>query len=402
MADDRPIRLTVVLTHPVQYYAPWFRHVAAHCPELDLMVLYGTEPTAAQQGVGFGVSFRWDTPLVEGYRHRILRAARQDQSVHSERFWGLDVPEIGAALEESRPDVALIPGWHSVTLVRALWACRRARIPTLYRGDTHLGHRPAGWRGAVWGARTRRLVHLFDGHLSVGTRAREYLTHFGVDPCRVFDAPHAVDNELFSRTSSRHRAPAARIAARVSWGLEPEAFVVLFVGKLEPKKRPLDLIRAMAGLGSRGSVLVVGTGELMTACRVEADRLGLCAAWAGFMNQSELGRAYAVADCLVLPSDESWGLVVNEAMATGLPCVVADRVGCAPDLVTPGATGEIFPTGNLAELAAALGRIRAGVESGRDYARACRERAASHSFDRTTAGLLAACRALAGPRSNHR
>jgi glycosyltransferase involved in cell wall biosynthesis len=402
MPGDRPIRLTVVLTHPVQYYAPWFRHIAAHCPELDLTVLYGTEPTAAQQGVGFGVSFQWDTPLVEGYRCRILRGARPDQSVHSERFWGLDVPEIGAALAESRPDVAMIPGWHSVTLVRALWACRRARIPTLYRGDTHLGHRPTGWRGAVWGARTRRLVHLFDGHLSVGTRAREYLTHFGADPCRVFDAPHAVDNELFARTSSPHRTPAARMAARVSWGLAPQGFIVLFVGKLEPKKRPLDLVRAMAGLGSRASVLVVGTGELMTACRVEADRLGLCAAWAGFLNQSELGRAYAVADCLVLPSDESWGLVVNEAMATGVPCVVADRVGCAPDLVTPGATGEIFPTGNLPELAAALGRIRAGVESGRDYARACRERAASHSFDRTTAGLLAACRAVAGPRSNDR
>ena len=137
------------LTDDVQYYAPGFRYIAAQCPEVDLMVLYGTEPTAAQQGVGFGVAFQWDTPLVEGYRCRILRAPRSGQSVHSERFWGLDVPEIGAALEESRPDVALIPGWHSVTLVRALWTCRRARIPTLYRGDTHLGHRPTGWRGAV-------------------------------------------------------------------------------------------------------------------------------------------------------------------------------------------------------------------------------------------------------------
>jgi glycosyltransferase involved in cell wall biosynthesis len=402
IARHRPIRLTVVQTHPVQYYAPWFRHIAAHCPELELTVLYATAPTAAQQGVGFGVSFHWDRPLVEGYRCRILRAGREDQSVHSERFWDLDVPEIGAALEESRPDVALIPGWHSVTLVRAIWACRRAGIPTLYRGDTHLGHRPTGWRGAVWGVRTRRLVHLFDGHLSVGTRAREYLTHFGVDPCGLFDAPHAVDNQFFARTSSPHRASDARTAARVSWGIEPQAFVVLFVGKLEPKKRPLDLIRAMAGLGSRASVLVVGTGELMTACRVEADRLGLCAAWAGFLNQSELGRAYAVADCLVLPSDETWGLVVNEALATGLPCVVADRVGCAPDLVTPGETGEIFPIGNLTALTAALGRIRAGIESGRDYAHACRNRAASHSFDRTTAGLLEACRAVAGPRASAR
>ena len=79
------------------------------------------------------------------------------------------------------------------------------------------------------------------------------------------------------------------------------------------------------------------------------------------MNQSQLGRIYAVADCLVLPSDwgETWGLVVNEALATGLPCVVSDRVGAAPDLVVPGASGDIFRMADIAGLAAALERLRA-------------------------------------------
>ena len=66
-----------------------------------------------------------------------------------------------------------------------------------------------------------------------------------------------------------------------------------------------------------------------------------------------MGRVYAAADCLVLPSDiESWGLVVNEAMATGLPAVVADRVGCAPDLIVPGETGEIAGRGDVDDLGA--------------------------------------------------
>ena len=217
-----PIRLTAVLTHPVQYYAPWFRHIAAHCPEIDLTVLYATRPTPAQQGVGFGTDFEWDPPLTEGYRCRVVRPARPGDSVHSGHFWGLDVPEIGAAIVESRPDVALIPGWHSVTLLRALWACRRARIPVLYRGDTHLGNAPSGWRRSVWALRTRWLLRLFDGYLSPGQRVRAYLERFGVDPGRVFDVPHCVDNELFAGSAARFEAPGPRADARiVAWASIP-------------------------------------------------------------------------------------------------------------------------------------------------------------------------------------
>ena len=199
-----------MLTHPVQYYAPWFRHIAAHCPEIDLTVLYATRPTPAQQGVGFGTDFEWDPPLTSGYRCRVVRRAQPGDSVHSGHFWGLDVPEIGAAIVESRPDVALIPGWHSVTLLRALWACRRARIPVLYRGDTHLGNAPSGWRRSVWALRTRWLLRLFDGYLSPGQRVRAYLERFGVDPGRVFDVPHCVDNELFADSAARFEAPGTR------------------------------------------------------------------------------------------------------------------------------------------------------------------------------------------------
>ena len=94
--------------------------------------------------------------------------------------------------------------------------------------------------------------------------------------------------------------------------------------------------------------------------------------WAGFLNQSQLGEAYAIADCLVLPSDwgETWGLVVNEAMATGLPCVVSDRVGCGPDLVVPGVTGDVVPFGDVPALSAALQKLR----KARDRARKRTER----------------------------
>jgi glycosyltransferase involved in cell wall biosynthesis len=399
-----PIRLTAVLTHPAQYHAPWFRHITAHCHDLDLTVLYATTPGAEQQGVGFGIPFHWDVALTAGYRCRVVRPARPGESVHSDAFRGLDVAEIGPALAESRPDVALVPGWHSVTLLRALWACRRARVPVLYRGDTHLGTAPRGWRRPVWSARTRWLLRRFDAHLAVGRRARDYLLALGADPSRVFDAPHCVDNDFFAARAAPHQTPAGRWAARVSLGFESGDFVVLFVGKLEPKKRPLDLVRAVARLGGGVRLLVVGAGELERAARAEAERLGVRAVWTGFLNQRELGRAYAAADCLALPSDwgETWGLVVNEALATGLPCVVSDRVGCGPDLVVRGATGEVFPMGDVPALAAALEGLRARRQHGHDWGPACRRQVSAYSLARAADGLVAACRAVTGDSRRRR
>ncbi len=393
------IRLTVILTHPIQYYAPWFRHIAANCHEIDLSVMYAVEPSPEQQGAGFERAFSWDTPLMEEYQCRVLRPANSGEDVLSNSFRGVDVPEVADAIRDAKPDVVLIPGWHSITLVRALFACRRMGIPVLYRGDTHRNNAPSGWRRIAWEARTWAILRLFSGHLSVGRRSRDYLRHFGIPATKIFSAPHCVDNEFFSATAGAWQNR-TRGAARRSFGLSADSFVVLFAGKLEDKKRPLDAIRAVPQLGEGASLLVVGSGPLEEECRAEAARLGLPVSWAGFLNQSEIGRAYAAADCLVLPSDwgETWGLVVNEAMATGLPCVVSDRVGCVPDLVAAGETGESFPMGNIEALAHALRRIRIRLADGKSYVTACRARATDHSLKRATEGLLAACQSVGKPR----
>jgi len=119
--------------------------------------------------------------------------------------------------------------------------------------------------------------------------------------------------------------------------------------------------------------------------------------FSGFLNQSELGRAYALADCLVLPSDygETWGLVVNEAMATGLPCVVSDAVGCGPDLIVAGRTGYTYPLGNVPEFSSALDALRSQSLGGHSFSADCRKHIADYSFEKATEGLLAACRASA-------
>jgi glycosyltransferase involved in cell wall biosynthesis len=393
--NPAPIRLTVILTHPVQYLAPWFRHIATDCASIDLTVLYAIEPLPEAQAVGFGGSFHWDVPLREGYRSRVLRESSPADHVGSDRALGVDAGGIGRAIVETAPDAVLVPGWHSIVYWRALVACRLRRIPLIYRGDSTLLTTHTGARRLIWRWRTHALLRMFDAHLSVGTRSHDFLKELGAPEYLTQDSPHAVDNGLFAAKVEPFKTAEGRRRARGRFGLDTAEFVALFAGKLEEKKRPLDAVRAAAR--SSATLLVAGSGPLESAIHDEAGRLNARVRFAGFLNQSELPIAYAAADVLVLPSDrrETWGLVVNEAMAAGVPAIVSNECGCAPDLIVPGETGEVFPVGDVAALADAIGAIRQRRREGHDFAPACRHIAEAHSFARATAGLVTAGRLVA-------
>jgi glycosyltransferase involved in cell wall biosynthesis len=388
------LRLTAVLTHPIQYYAPWFRRMHAGTPELALTVVHATQPTPAQQGVGFGHAFEWDIPLTEGYRSIVVRPADAKDRIDSTSFLGLDVPEIGAAIARTLPDVVLITGWYSVTLVRALFACRRLGVPTLYRGDSHLLSGPHGWKRPLWALKTKILLRQFDGFLSPGVRVGEYLRKFGVPDHRIFQVPHAVDNEMFAAAAAPYQHSDVRAAARLRWNVAPDAFVVLFVGKLVESKCPLDVVRAVARLAPGATLMIVGSGPLEEEVRAEAARLNVSLRMTGFLNQCDLGQLYALADCLTLPGPETWGLVVNEALASGLPCVVSDAVGCAPDLIRDGDTGYVYPLEDIDALAKTIAKVRQRNAEGHDWSPACRALIASYSYDAMTVGVVRAARSV--------
>jgi glycosyltransferase involved in cell wall biosynthesis len=394
---NKPIRLTVVMTHPVQYYSPWFRYITESCPAIDLTVLYGAIPDAEQQGAGFGHAFNWDVPLTDGYRFAVCRGAVV-ASFASDDFRGVDVPDIDQQLAETSPDVVLVPGWHSVMQVRAIRACNRRGIPVLYRGDSTAFSGPRRLLRPLWRAKTRYMLNRFDGYLAVGVHADEYLRQFGAPDPLIVRSPHAVDNLRFQREADRLREADSRAHLRTAIGASDADFVVLFAGRFHERKRPLDAVRAVARLGSSAVLMMAGDGPLATAAREEAARLGVRLAWRGFLNQSELPAAFAAADAVLVPSAwESWGLIVNEALASGVPCVVTSKVACAPDLIVEDVTGYVVETGNVDAMAARLDAIRMARRTGHDFASACRHRAGTSSFEAASSGLRTLCqRVVAG------
>jgi glycosyltransferase involved in cell wall biosynthesis len=344
------LRIGFLVSHPIQYYTPIFRELAKRC---DLTVFFAHRQSAEQQAsAGFGVAFDWDIDLLSGYRSQFLTNVSRRPS--TDHFWGCDTPGIRQEITKGRFDAFVVPGWALWSYWQAVRACRRIGVPVFVRGDSQLlGRRNPLLRSAKRLA-FARLLRCFDGYLHVGQRNREYLLHYGAPPSRLFFSPHCVDNDAF-----RAGAEAARRRA-IGEGVRPAGKKqILFVGKLVPRKNPLDLLQAAALLQSRGMPLEVafaGSGELARNLEQFARTAGLAVRFHGFVNQSRLPAIYASADVVALPSDasETWGLAINEGMACGVPAVVSDAVGCGPDLVEPGGTGAVFPVGDIAGMARAL------------------------------------------------
>src|SRR5258705_484034 len=318
-------------------------------------------------------------------------ATRPVRTFDSGSFTGADVGSIGDAIAATRPDAVVVPGWHSMFYLRAIAACRRANIPVLYRGDSNLLTGPHGLRRLPWSLRTRAALKMFDGYLSVGTRIREYLRHFGAPEPLIFDSPHCVDNAAFAAGADCLGTGRAWQQARQEMGAGPGDFLVLFAGKFVEPKRPCDVIAAAARLGPDVVVAMAGNGPSIDATREAAKRLNVRVTWCGVLNQTAMPRALAAADCVAVPSEtESWGLIVNEALATGPPCVVSSGLACASDLVRAGVSGAVYELGDIDGLAASLRQVREAALGGAITAETCRRVVAPFSIERATDGLVAA------------
>jgi len=380
-------RIGFLVSHPIQYYTPFFRELARRC---DLTVYFAHRQDAAGQGqAGYGVAFDWDIDLLSGYESRFLTNVARVPSTQS--FAGCNTPEIADRIAEGNFDAFVVPGWSLRSYWQAVRACRRARVPVMVRGDSQLAGQRGGAAGRAKGVVFPHLLKQFDACLYVGQRNREYLQHYGVASSRLFFSPHCVDNDAFRQASDAARgAGGGRAGGRRRH--------VLFVGRLVDSKRPMDVVQAVARLTSSGQpvdLVIAGAGELQGRMEEAARAAGLDAQFLGFVNQSRLPSVYASSDVVVLPSiaTETWGLVVNEAMACGVPAVVSDAVGCGPDLIQPGMTGAVAPLGDVPALATSIASVLA-LDPGLTR-RALAERMEIYSPARAADGVLEAADALA-------
>jgi glycosyltransferase involved in cell wall biosynthesis len=344
--------------------------------------LYCHNATAREQAAaGFGVEFDWDISLLDGYPHRFLQNVARQPGIAA--FGGLDTPNIREIVDREQFDAVMINGWHYKSAWQAMRACWKTKTPVMVRSDSHLHTERSSLKLAVKWPFYRWFISKLDACLPVGKWSSDYFLHYGASPERVFIVPHVPDTEYFENESKR-LAP-QRTTIRGEWDLDEMSVVFLFAGKFIENKRPMDFVRAIAEAKLKEATvegLMVGDGPLRAGIEEFVRQENLPIRFAGFLNQSQMARAYVASDALVLPSNgETWGLVVNEAMACGVPCFVSDKVGCSPDMIKTGETGATFPLGDTKALGQMLAELAANKERVSWMSERAREKAQHYTLD---------------------
>ena len=331
---EKCLRALVVASHPVPYAIPVFRGLAAD-PRLDFHVAYcslrGAEP---EHDPEFAATLQWDVPLLDGYSWSHV----PNKGSGAESFWGSRNPGLWSLIRRGKFDAVSV---HLSYVRSSFWisylAARRSGAAFLFGCDQgSLVSRD----GRPWKERAKRIVWprlfaLADQVCVSSSSARELIRSLAIPEEHISLTPLVADNAWWSAKA----AAVNRDAERASWGATGDEAVVLFCAKLQPWKRPQDLLRAFAKAAVPASVLVyAGDGPLRPQLEEEAVALGVASRvrFLGFVNQSQLPAVYAAADLMVLPSEyEPFAVVVNEAMCCGCPVVASDQVGAARDLVAP-------------------------------------------------------------------
>lgn len=377
--------LAVVQTHATQFDTGLFRRLTA--AGLPLTVYYtDSHPVRPVHDPELGHQAGWDFEMGNGYRWEAPAG-------------GGAGPRYARRILKARPSLVLVSGYTRPFYLLLAALGRVAGVPVGVRSDSILRYARAGWKQAIKRIGLPPVLKLFRTVHPTGSLAREYLRAFGVPDAKQFDYPYAVDDDLI--TAQLHNSRPGRDELRRALGLPADAVLVLAAVKFVPREDPLTVVRAHAALvrsHPTAHLVLIGDGPLRPAVEAEVAGFGrVNIHLTGYLPYSRLIDHYAAADVFVHPAIcEQWGVSVNEAMVCRLPVVAADTVGAAADLITPDQTGLVYPAGDDAALAAALGRLVADPALRCRLANGGADRVGQWGYDRTAAELRRALAELGG------
>ncbi len=343
--------LAVIITHPIQYYAPLFKLITER-GKLRLKVFYTWEQSKEKVwDEKFGREIKWDIPLLEGYDYTFVK--NTSKTPGSGTFKGVINPTLIHEIEAWKPDAILVFGWNHQSHFKAM-RYFKGKIPVWFRGDSTLIDEIPGYKTVLRRLWLKFVYKNIDIAFYVGKNNKNYYLKHGLKESQLRFAPHAIDNSRFADTSDDYANEAQ--LQRKALGFKESDLVFLFVGKFERKKNPLLLIEAAKSFPDY-KFLFVGNGVLENEMKEKACKNVY---FLPFQNQSQMPVIYRLGDVFVLPSNgpgETWGLAVNEAMACGKAVIVSNRVGCAVDLVKNNENGFVFETENIEDFVEKIKKI---------------------------------------------
>jgi glycosyltransferase involved in cell wall biosynthesis len=350
-------RLTIVQNRPTQFDMPLY--ACMHdSGEWDLQVIYTDVNEIDYVDRELGRAPRWDHV-----------PAMADRGVYLSASARRDVKGLVEQIAVHRPELVILCGYYPWLHTRLVGPLKRRGVKIGLRSDNTLPHGDfSGWKGLAKRLLLPFWLARYDSWHPVGSLAQQYLEKLSRVQRPAYPFPYAVDVDWFEQHAAA--VSARRAAARAELGLSLDQFVVLGILKWHPREDPLTLLRAFAALHKRqpqARLVLIGEGPLRDEVQRQAGTMGGAVILPGYQPYSKLPLFYAISDVFVHPSiDEPWGVSVQEALACGLPVLVAEGVGARFDLLEDGVTGWNFPNGvdaTLAERLEELARDRALLKS---------------------------------------
>ena len=359
--DRRPVRVAGVVSHPIQHFCPQYGSWA-QLPDITLRVFFASRAGLdAYFDKGFASPIQWEG-LALDFPHEFLPGA-ENRPVTA----ALDAPAVGERLAAFRPDVLCLYGYSQRLARRAAAWARRAGVPVLMVTDSELRSKRSWIKRAVKALVVPHLLRPADRFLTVGDANEAYLRRYGVAVERFVRCSFPIDVAAHDRVGDN--AARARAGVRDRYGIPDHHLVLLMVGKLTRRKRQRDLVgfsNHIRQLRNDVTVVLAGSGAEEPALRCLAATSGPGGVvFAGFVQPRDLPAYHCAADAYVHCSKvDPHPLAVSEAVYTGLPVVLSHRCGNhgPTDEVRPGLNGYVYPCGDAAALAAALGRLLASPE----------------------------------------
>jgi glycosyltransferase involved in cell wall biosynthesis len=379
-------RLLLITEIIAPYRIPVFNALARQ-PGIDLQVLFLAETDLTQR--------QWPVYKAEiQFSYKVLPSWRRRIATHNVLLnWRVD-----QTLRQMAPDAIICGGYNYLASWKALRWAQREGVPFLLWAESTI--RDSRKHFAPVESVKARFLSLCDGFIVPGKSSFEYVRSFGAKPDRIFAAPNAVDTDFFASRAAlvRAQADAFRKAMRL-----PSRFF-LFVGRLVREKGIFDLLAAYASLSpelrSEVGLVFAGNGRARAELEKRAAAIAPGAVHVlGFASREDLPVYYTLADAFIFPTrTDPWGLVVNEAMACGLPVICSDVAGCAADLVEDEHNGRIVAVGDIKQLASAMEQLAGDRELRWKMGQASRAKIEGYSPQACATGMAQAAAAQCGKR----
>lgn len=355
-------------------------------PKLDVQVYYFSDHSVSGRlDHGFGVPVAWDVPLLDGYRYRFL-----SRNARLERPQSVRIQNISEVLPVGSVDWVMLHGYIYAFSRQVLVRAKEIGAKVFLRGEfTDMARERPLHKRIFRELYLRWFYQKVDLFGYIGSDSMSHLKRRKIPDKKLCFTPYSVDDQLIEN----QKANLDSAECRRQLGFSPDALVLLFSGKVIERKQPLVLAEAVARLASdrRLCLVILGDGDQLPIVREKLlPLLGERLIAPGFVNQTQLGRYFRAADVFILPSRfDTWGLVVNEAMHYGLPCIVSDRVGCRHDLISPDETGFVFPVGDPLRLSEVIKIFLDEPQKARIMGKAAEQNVSEYSMDRTIQGICA-------------